>query len=77
MSTRLNRALFRGFLRWNRQPGIKNSEFILNSTEFGIDCLLPPEIRNNKIQNSEDVYTTISYCFRNQIAHPKLGKNWS
>ena len=70
MSIRLKKTLFRSFLRWNKQPAIANSKFILNSSEFGVDKLLPLEMK--MIQNKEGVYKTISYCFRNPVNDPKL-----
>lgn len=70
MSIKLRKTLFRSFLRWNKQPAVINSTFILNPSEFGVEGLLPPEML--RVQNKEGVYQAVTYCFKNS---PNDSKN--
>jgi hypothetical protein len=69
MSVKLKKTLFRSFLRWNKQPAVINSTFTLNPSEFGLDGLLPPDMI--RVQNREDVYKAITYCFKNSANDSK------
>jgi hemimethylated DNA binding protein len=72
MSKKLSIALYRSFLRWNRNPTVIRSTFNIDPLVIGIpDSHLNshPTLlkKNGKIKNATGVYTAINYCFRTQL----------